>query len=102
MAVLAVQCLCSTLFYFVDIKTEIEDSSREYIVNVASLSKEEKAKSLNRIQEMFKKATENSDNKVQIAMQMYEKVNIPPPPPPPPPSTIHRYSSGTYNVRTVG
>ena len=25
---------------------------------------------------MFKKATENSDNKVQIAMQMYEMVSL--------------------------
>ena len=74
-AVLVVQHLCSALFYFVDIKTEIEDNSREYIAHVTSLNKEEKAKSLNRIQEMFKKATENSDNKVQIAMQMYEMVS---------------------------
>ena len=77
MAVLAVQRIYVVpwLFYFVDIKTEIEDSSREYVANVTSLSKEERAKSLNKIQEMFKKATENSDNKVQIAMQMYEMVS---------------------------
>lgn len=41
---------------------------------MAQLNKEERSKSLNKIQEMFKKATENSDNKVQIAMQMYEMV----------------------------
>ena len=63
------------LLFAVDIKAEIEESSLEYTNNVAHLSKEERSKSLNKIQEMFKKATENSDNKVQIAMQMYEMVS---------------------------
>ena len=42
---------------------------------MAHLNKEERSKSLNKIQDMFKKAAENSDNKVQIAMQMYEMVS---------------------------
>ena len=67
-------CTC-IIFLVIDIKTEIEQSSLEYTNDVAHLSKEERSKSLNRIQEMFKKATENSDNKVQIAMQMYEMVS---------------------------
>ena len=58
-----------------DIKAEIDDCSCEYISDVARLSKEERSKSLNKIQDLFKKATENSDNKVQIAMQMYEMVS---------------------------
>jgi inhibitor of growth protein 5 len=59
-----------------DIKSEIEESSRDYVNSVSRLGKEERSKSLNKIQEMFKKATENSDNKVQIAMQMYEMVSL--------------------------
>ena len=69
---------CFTLFSLkcTGIKAEIEESSHEYMSSVAHLSKEERTKSLNKIQEMFKKATENSDNKVQIAMQMYEMVSF--------------------------
>lgn len=64
------------VYIHVDIKAEIDESSRDYVNNVSRLSKEERSKSLNKIQEMFKKATENSDNKVQIAMQMYEMVSL--------------------------
>ena len=45
-------------------QAEIQESSREYMSNVAHLSEEERSKSLNKIQEMFKKA------KVQRAMQI--------------------------------
>ncbi len=38
------------------------------------MSRDERVVELNKLQEMFKKAVENSDNKVQIAMQMYEMV----------------------------
>ena len=48
-------------------RAEIQESSREYMSNVAHLSEEERSKSLNEIQEMFKKATED---KVQRAMQI--------------------------------
>lgn len=30
---------------------------------------------LNKVEDLFKKCVENSDNKVQIAMQMYEMVS---------------------------
>lgn len=63
------------MYVCTDIKAEIDDCSCEYISDVARLSKEERSKSLNKIQDLFKKATENSDNKVQIAMQMYEMVS---------------------------
>ena len=39
------------------------------------LNKEERKQRLNKIQELFKKAMEYSDDKVQIAMQMYEMVS---------------------------
>ena len=40
------------------------------------MSRDERVAELDKIQEMFKKATENSENKVQIAMQMYEMVRV--------------------------
>ena len=40
------------------------------------LSKEERTERLGKIQEMFQKAREYSDDKVQIAMQMYEMVSM--------------------------
>ena len=43
---------------------------------VKSLNKEERTERLAKIQEMFQKAREYSDDKVQIAMQMYEMVSI--------------------------
>lgn len=63
-------CACST-----DLRSEIETSSREYRGRVRDLSKEERKQRLNKIQELFKKAMEYSDDKVQIAMQMYEMVS---------------------------
>ena len=39
------------------------------------LSKEERKERLTKIQETFQKAREYSDDKVQIAMQMYEMVS---------------------------
>jgi len=40
------------------------------------MNKDDKISELSKVQEMFKKAVENSDNKVQIAMQMYEMVSL--------------------------
>lgn len=59
----------------VDLKTDIERSSHTYCKNVSRLSKDDRIVELNKVQEMFKKAVENTDNKVQIAMQMYEMVS---------------------------
>lgn len=58
-----------------DIKTEIDRCSQSYRQEMGKLSESERGKELGTIQEMFKKAIENSDNKVQIAMQMYEMVD---------------------------
>lgn len=58
-----------------DVTTEIDRCSQNYRDEVSHLSDKEKSRELNNIQEMFKKAIENSDNKVQMAMQMYEMVS---------------------------
>ena len=57
-----------------DIKTEIDRCSQKYRQEVEKMSESERGQELGAIQEMFKKAIENSDNKVQTAMQMYEMV----------------------------
>ncbi len=58
-----------------DVKSEIDHSSRKYRMEVEGLNETERGKELSAIQDMFKKAIENSDNKVQMAMQMYEMVS---------------------------
>ncbi|XP_064398780.1 inhibitor of growth protein 5-like isoform X2 [Halichondria panicea] len=58
-----------------DIKSEIDQSSQKYRLEVEGLNETERGKELSAIQDMFKKAIENSDNKVQMAMQMYEMVD---------------------------
>ena len=58
-----------------DLRSEVETSSHEYREQVRDLNKEERKQRLNKIQELFKKAMEYSDDKVQIAMQMYEMVS---------------------------
>ena len=58
-----------------DLRSEVETSSHEYRDQVRELNKEERKQRLNKIQELFKKAMEYSDDKVQIAMQMYEMVS---------------------------
>ncbi len=57
-----------------DIKSDIDRFSQEYRGKVCSLTDLERGEELSTVQEMFKKAIENSDNKVQMAMQMYEMV----------------------------
>ena len=61
-----------------DIKTEIDRCSQKYRQEVGKMSESEseRGQELEAIQEMFKKAIENSDNKVQMAMQMYEMVRV--------------------------
>ena len=59
-----------------DIKTEIDRCSQKYRQEVGKMSESERGQELGAIQEMFKKAIENSDNKVQMAMQMYEMVRV--------------------------
>ena len=59
---------------FPDLLGEIELNSQDYRSSVRHLGKEERKKKLKKIQELFAKAREYSDDKVQIAMQMYEMV----------------------------
>jgi hypothetical protein len=54
---------------------EIEVNSADYKAKVKDLSKAERKERLTKIQETFQKAREYSDDKVQIAMQMYEMVD---------------------------
>ncbi len=42
---------------------------------MSRISKDDKMVQLSKLHDMFKKALEHSDNKVQIAMQMYEMVS---------------------------
>lgn len=58
-----------------DLLEEIETNSEGYRSKVKKLSREERRKQLCRIQELFQKSKEYSDDKVQIAMQMYEMVD---------------------------
>lgn len=57
-----------------DLVSEIDSSSQEYKSSVKELGKEQRKDQLSKIQELFQKAREYSDDKVQIAMQMYEMV----------------------------
>lgn len=58
-----------------DLLKEIEVNSTEYKAKVKGLTKAQRNEKLKKIQEMFQKAREYSDDKVQIAMQMYEMVD---------------------------
>ena len=62
------------LCFGADLKTDVERYSQSYCRSVNRMSKDDRVVELNKIQDLFKKAVENSDNKVQIAMQMYEMV----------------------------
>ena len=55
---------------------EIDDMADKYTENVKNLPPVEKTESLKKIEESFAKARELSDDKVQLAMQTYEMVNI--------------------------
>ena len=60
----------------VDLKTDIERSAQTYCKCVCRLSKDDRVAELSKVQDLFKKALENSDNKVQIAVQMYGMVSM--------------------------
>ena len=62
-------CVCP------DLKAEIEATSTEYVQHIKSLPQDDRQEKLDKTKELFRKATEHSDNKVQIAMQMYEMVS---------------------------
>ena len=51
---------------------EIDSCKKSYKEQVAQLSREEREKQLKKIEDLFQKAKEYTDNKVQIAVQIYE------------------------------
>ena len=54
---------------------QIDSSSDEYLRKVRDLSPSKRKQEMEKIQKMFKKAKEMSDDKVQIAIQTYELVD---------------------------
>lgn len=58
-----------------DVMRNIDQLSDEYLVTVKNLSPEKRSESMSRIQKMFNRAKEFSDDKVQLAIQTYELVD---------------------------
>ncbi|KAI4900918.1 hypothetical protein NFI96_026088 [Prochilodus magdalenae] len=56
-------------------KAEIDNLAAEYTANVRDLSSEERVDHLNKIKTAYDKCKEFSDDKVQLAMQIYEMVD---------------------------
>ncbi|XP_030631168.1 inhibitor of growth protein 5b [Chanos chanos] len=56
-------------------KGEIDRLAAEYIENVRNLASEERVQHLQRIENAYSKCKEYSDDKVQLAMQIYELVD---------------------------
>ncbi|XP_066537597.1 inhibitor of growth protein 5b isoform X2 [Hoplias malabaricus] len=56
-------------------KSEIEALAAEYMKNVRSLTPEERMECLKRIDDAYNKCREFSDDKVQLALQIYELVD---------------------------
>ena len=65
-------CIC--LYCIIGLEEEIKVLSASYEKEVKKLSEEDKKANLCRIQEKFDKMKEYSDDKVQLAVQMYEMV----------------------------
>lgn len=57
-------------------KEEIDGLASEYIENVRNLSPEERVQHLKKIELAYSKCKEFSDDKVQLAMQIYELVCV--------------------------
>lgn len=58
-----------------DTTTEVDEKVKEYKRLVAGQSQTERRDKLSKIDELYQKAKEYSDDKVQLAMQMYEMVD---------------------------
>ena len=58
-----------------DIIREAEQHTKEYKRTVATLSREDRKEKIAKVEELHQKAKEYSDDKVQLAMQMYEMVD---------------------------
>ncbi|ROL44198.1 Inhibitor of growth protein 5 [Anabarilius grahami] len=56
-------------------KAEISELASEYIANVRNLASEERVQHLKKIENAYTKCKEYSDDKVQLAMQIYEMVD---------------------------
>lgn len=54
---------------------DIDKLSDEYLANMKNETKEKKKEQLDRIQNLFNKAKEYGDDKVQLAIQTYELVD---------------------------
>lgn len=59
-------------FLITDTMKEIDTCKKSYKEQVSQLSREEREKQLKKIEDLFQKAKEYTDNKVQIAVQIYE------------------------------
>lgn len=60
--------------YFTEKKAEISELASEYIGNVKNMPSEERVQHLKKIENAYSKCKEYSDDKVQLAMQIYEMV----------------------------
>ncbi|KAK8398220.1 hypothetical protein O3P69_003853 [Scylla paramamosain] len=58
-----------------DVMRNIDQISDEYLTTVKSLSPEKRSEQMSKIQKMFNRAKEYSDDKVQLAIQTYELVD---------------------------
>lgn len=59
---------------FTEKKTEISELASEYVAKVRNLASEERAQHLKKIENAYSKCKEYSDDKIQLAMQIYEMV----------------------------
>ena len=65
-----ISCCCVA-----DTLREIDTCKKAYKEKVAQMNQEEREKQLKKIEDLFQKAKEYTDNKVQIAVQIYEMVS---------------------------
>ena len=70
------QLLNVVVVIVVDTLKEIDTCKKAYKEQVAEIDQEEREKQLKKIDDLFQKAKEYTDNKVQIAVQIYEMVTI--------------------------
>lgn len=62
-------------YFFTEQKAEIDQLAAEYVANVKKLASEERVQHLQKIENAYTKCKEYSDDKVQLAMQIYEMVS---------------------------
>lgn len=64
------------IFDLLDLASEIDGESADYLKNVKNLNPEQRASRLTKINAAFAKSREYGDDKVQLAMQTYEMVSV--------------------------